>query len=707
MLRHLLFVLLTILSPSRVSAQEANQDVFSDWSPVTAEGWPKNQTLESLRTLPSCAPGQAHPAPGEPITCRPTVQPATPPWFMNLAWRSGPVVGEDRALALHAFGIELGVGLTRHVSLGLVYQLGPVAVQAEAEETASRLGQDLLGQLQMRVFTDEVDRDAWALGLAGGVLVRDELLGGHAPALRFALSREVGMYLDWETALVAALELAYTEGLGSQWRSLTLGGKIGFEDNIILPSNLGTEDAPAARQRAGAELMVAPSLGFAVTRAWSLARPVEVTGSVGVTVGFDYDGGRYSFEGSQWSAQAGLRLSALLPRRAPLYLLLQAGPAWIARADDPLTVLTDAEVGFELEDNCSIRLDVGVRLRSEYDDMLAPFTGSLVFRGSSGSPYGRSCGTVQMQPMMMVEPAPRELAPPEPPTRKADVIPAPPSSRGEAEVETDPRTGAGAETGAPPEPVVVEIVLGWVGLGGLVEVRIDPSLIPWRQLERAGSVQVQLLGPPRALARFEAELRATFDARGFEAPHVQPAVGIGNHGSGTLRDLATGNRTTKIGRFRLPASPVAAKRRFVPGWDCPRVLRGSGEPASCGVASRPGPGPRLPACCRPCAPDCWWPGWDRVDRGVTEDPLQEELRPAVHAVVRSPVRQRLAHRALEHRPAIEGLHDEHSDAMGLCRRQQALLGEPVDHAVRKLHEVDLLPGDHGARDRRRRSAGSE
>ncbi|MEZ4248567.1 MAG: hypothetical protein R3B99_10030 [Polyangiales bacterium] len=77
-------------------------------------------------------------------------------------------------------------------------------------------------------------------------------------------------------------------------------------------------------------------------------------------------------------------------------------------------------------------------------------------------------------------------------------------------------------------PVRVEVVIGAVVFGGAVQMRLDLSRLPLDRLRRAGRVELEIVAPPAARARVEAELRAVLDREGARVDattHVE-ATGV-------------------------------------------------------------------------------------------------------------------------------------------------------------------------------------
>src|SRR6185295_19790461 len=82
------------------------------------------------------------------------------------------------------------------------------------------------------------------------------------------------------------------------------------------------------------------------------------------------------------------------------------------------------------------------------------------------------------------------------------------------------------------------------------------------------------------------------------------------------------------------------------------------------------------------------------DRGMREDPLQEELGPAVTVELRGPGRQRLTAHALEKAALGERAIREHGDAALAGERQDPALGLALADRIVDLDEVEGLAPEH-------------
>jgi hypothetical protein len=502
------------------------------WSPYDDDGWPTGLSLEDLRHLPACGPDQELPGPGEPIPCRPLVLPGVPQWSLGFDWTTGLVEGDAPLTGgAHALGVQLDFGLSRSLQLGARYELigfGLHDLDPDAIDVGA--GHRVFGQLRYRAFTDEVDRDAWVVGIGGGYAFQEAIIGGHAPAARASIGREVGLYLDDENAVTAALELAYERTFADiRTAALLVSARLGFEVNIREPANLGTVDTPhSSRYFNGGDIYIGPIIGLGYSLGVPLGRHLGLVTTASYMFGHT-DFRQQGFVGSQWALQAGPRLSAGWPGPAPLYAQLQVGPAWIG-AEPQREILTaaDLEVGASLFAGCDGALDIGLRFRGEIDDAIEVMSGTMFVRLVLGSAPARArgyrCGHGGTPVAYMPTPPP----PPPPAPDPAPVPVAPPVGPvgGEVEVEVEVEAG-GQVVVEPPEPVVIEVELGAIAFGGMVEVSVDPRLLPLERLRGAGFVEIELSGPDAALNEYQASLSALLDREGLavDAWAIAPSGG--------------------------------------------------------------------------------------------------------------------------------------------------------------------------------------
>jgi hypothetical protein len=488
--------------PALAQAQPAvpestSAPVAPGWSPVDEDGWPIGVTLDDVRGLRPCGPGEALPGPGAALTCRPRFDPGLPQWDLQLDWTTAIAGGSDRLTGgAQALGVELGFTLARVLTLGVRYEL--MGVGLRPEETASSISQRFYGQARYRLFIDEADRSAVALIGGAGLVLQPDALGGDAPVVRLAIAREVGSYLDDDSVVTGALELGAARSFGAPAVSeITASLRLGFELNVAEPRNL-SEPRPRESGRLWTSgefsFLVPVSLGLGASIGARLGRHADVVASAGYAFGRTDDGELAGLHGT-WAAQAGLRVDAGWP-----YLLVQAGPGWFASDDGPdVRLLVDAEIGAEAALGCQ-SVSLGVRLRADPVDGLDILSGALVLRLALGAGVRVSAGTSCHADHGAYMPTPPR--PPEPPR------PEPPPASSPAEHGTPALPGGGAVVvEVAPQPIVIDVTLGVVAFGGLLSVSIDPRLLPLARL-RGVDADVRVEGPAAALAAYTGELRA-------------------------------------------------------------------------------------------------------------------------------------------------------------------------------------------------------
>lgn len=499
------------------------------WSPVDADGWPTGVSLETLRGLRACRFGEGMPGPGERIPCRPPARPEPVQWRWGLDWTNGVALGSDATTgAAQALGVELDFTLGHHLALGARYELMGVGLRTTPDDVTIARAQRFFAQARWRAFTDEVDRDAWAIGLGAGYGLAADAIGDDAPVARASLAREVGLYLDDENAGVAALELAYARTLGADTvDTVTASLRVGFEFNIAEPANVDQLDETWSRRAwSGADVFASPFMfGVGASLGYKLGDNLHLVGSGNYVFGRAPDTVEIEGLHGTVAALAGVRLGPAWPAPAPLYLQVQAGPGLVA-TDQGLErhAFLDAEFGVAFR-GCSGRVSPGVRVRSQLDGGLDVMTGALVLSVAWGAGAGDGhggCGpAVDDRGPIAYMPTP----PPPPPAPMAPLPPAPPPITGGGEI-----TGGGSVSGGggvsgggqvdvvitpppPPRPIVIDVSLGAVFLGGLVQVRIDPRVLPLDRL-RGVDVDVQITGPAAQLATFRAEVGAVLGRNG-------------------------------------------------------------------------------------------------------------------------------------------------------------------------------------------------
>lgn len=501
--------LLTVcLVPAIASAQPA----ADGFDPIGPDGWPKGITVADLRGLPECGPqGLSHVA-GAALTCRPPIEAHGPQFALGLDWTSGGVFGDVPTLgAAHALGVDLDFALGHHFLLGARYELMGIAVPASTE-----LSNQFFGMLKLRLWSDEVARRAWTLGIAGGYALRGDALGGSAPIVRASLARELGMYVGETGAVNAIGELAYERSTGPMAISAVLASvRLGFEANIRQPDNLGDPEPGQWHHTTDFGWIVGPFLGF------DLGVGVRANETFSLETDgaflFDYhqdDSMEHGFDGASWSLATGPRVQLGWPWFAPFYLQAQAGAAWVAQqSGGELRPIAQGEIGFRALIGCSSGADVGFWLRGYLDGAQDITAGGAVLRVVLGS--GRNAAGGEREECSGRAPhlATPYVPPPSPPSPVGEEISGPslpelPSVDVHANVEANVQANVQVEV----HPVVIDVALG-ASLGPL-RVAIDPRVLPLAQLRGAGFVQVELSGPADALASFRAQLSATLGRGG-------------------------------------------------------------------------------------------------------------------------------------------------------------------------------------------------
>lgn len=471
------------------------------WTPVDDAGWPRGHSMESLRTLRTCKPGELSAEAGAPIQCRPSAIVGTSHLAFGVDWTTGVALDDRTSGGAQAFGVELGYALTRSLQLAGRYE---VMGYGDTMTTATGVSQHVLGLAKWRLFTDEADRDAWTLGLGGGWAFRDAMLGGAAPLARASIAREVGLYLDDNNTVNAAIELAYERALDERGASAVLGSlRFGFELDVREPTNLGTADDDRRgghRHRTSFDLLVSSGLGLGLSVALQATERIALVSSATYLFG-DTDFKQQSFDGASWAVQAGPHV-ALLRNWATPYVGVQAGAAWYSQPDglERLWIATP-ELGLRMQ-GCDAKIDLGAWVRTDLVNDFEVLAGGMVVRGAFGGCGGRG------EPRFATPYVP----PPPPPAIE------PPAVTVDTRVDVDVGVGAGVDVGGSVavevKPVVIEVQLGAALLGGALSVRVDPRLLPIDRLRGAGFVEVQLTGPSAVLQRYQAELGATIGRAG-------------------------------------------------------------------------------------------------------------------------------------------------------------------------------------------------
>jgi hypothetical protein len=467
------------------------------WSPLDHDGWPKGESISTLRHLRPCGIGELQATPGAPIPCRPPVLDGVARFAFTMDWTSGIAFGSELTTGgSHAWGNELLYAATRSVQIGLRYEMTGISTPSAMTLPNAGFGHHLFGIARYRHFVDEVDRSAWSFGAGAGWAVRTNALGGPAPLARLSLAREIGMYLDDDNALTMGLELAYERSLGEEpLQAVLASAKFGFETNIREPANLGERASDrGARYTLSGGWLVGPALGLDFSLGLG-GRSLSLTTTLGYLFGRSDFSKQHGFDGAQWSAISGPRLA-----KGVVYLQAQAGAAWTPQqTGGEVRAIGQAELGLGGMVAGCYGTELGFWLRNDLESDFGITAGGLVLRVLRASrPHGSgSCGRESFQPAFAVEPPP----PPPPPVREvivertsiepAPVVVATPPPRVAIEIR----------------PIVLDLELGASLLGGAVQVRIDPRILPLDRLRDAGFVSIELFGPASALGSFESQLR--------------------------------------------------------------------------------------------------------------------------------------------------------------------------------------------------------
>jgi hypothetical protein len=438
--------------------------------------------MEDLRALPECGPDGLTHTPGAPITCRPRVETASPTWSLGFDVTTGATFGEaPTAGGAHGFGVDTHFALGRMLQVGGRYELLGISVpRAPGIGLHAELSQHVFASARLRLWTDEVGRNAWTLGAAGGLAIRGDVLGGVAPIVRASLAREVGVYYRRHASL-AAIELAYEHSVADpELRAILASLRTGAEINVIRPNNLGTE-RPRSRHVSSLHMLLSAwwGLGMSVGIPLFGGLRFETTGDFLTNVTKAHPVFR-AYDGAQWSARSGLRVGFGMG-----YALGQGGISWYAH--DPsgdLHRVAHGEIGMG-----NRLVEFGTWLRWDLDDGFD--SAGLVVRFLFGSGrWGAETPNLRTVVPYVPPPVDRQVG-------------------GSVNVDVDVDVGVSVEV----KPVVIEVPLGASMLG--VSVHIDPGLLPLAQLQRAGFVEVELSGPARAVSSFKAELSGVLDARGL------------------------------------------------------------------------------------------------------------------------------------------------------------------------------------------------
>lgn len=479
----------------------------AEFDPIGANGWPKGETVESLRALPRCE-GPLRGEPGAAITCRPAIVGGGAPIAYSTDWTTGLSLGEAGSGGSQAWGHELLVAVTRSLQLGGRYELMGTGLADDRRQTTT-LGHHLFALARYRRFTDEVTRSAWAFGAGVGWAVGDT----GEPLARLSIGHDFGMYVGSTSALTSGLELAYERSLGDASQQHVVGSlKVGFELGVREPKHLG--ETPPARLPAalhvGILAMPAVSFGFDVAVGFH-RRHLGWESSLGFLFGMTDDGKLTGLAGGQWSAFSGPRVTWW----NVAYAQAQVGAAWVAGDEGgTLEAQWHGELGIAL--GC---VETGVWMRQSFAG--EHLTGGMLFRvgRSRGPSLCGGGGGRPAQPRFAVEQLP---PPPSPPAPEAIVV------------TREPEPVVDVVVVPPPvvvrvEPVVIDLEVTLVQVGRALVLQLDPRSLPIERL-RTGRVAIELAGSPRLLAGAELQLRQLLGAAGIRvdawARVAAPGAGV-------------------------------------------------------------------------------------------------------------------------------------------------------------------------------------
>jgi hypothetical protein len=503
-------IAVAVLGCARLAAAQPATTPTKDttaFDPIGADGWPLGLSLEDLRGLPACGPAGLPHTPGAVATCRPAVVPGPVQWSLGVDWTSGGTFGDVATTGgAHGLGVDLDFALSRGISIGARYELLGVGLPtAPGDDEASGISNQLFAVVKRRLWTDEVSRNAWTLGVGGGYALRGDRLGGSAPVVRASLTREVGTYIDDSSALDMQFELAYERSLGDASLEAVLASlRLGFETQIKEPTNVGEPATPSFRHTTSFFVIAGPWLGLGLGLGLPITEHLSLESDADFLFGYTRaDDQEHGLDGASWTVEAGPRVTTPWPSFAPLYLQVQGGASWFSR--DPvgeLRPVVTGELGLRAL-VCGGGIDLGAWVRADAGDGLDVIAGGAVLRFALGSEGERGHGScVRSTPTLAVPYVP----PPEPvATTPTDTITI---STGDVHVPDVHVPDASVTVTAPaPGPVTIEVELGAAIYG--VQVHVDPRVLPLDRLRGAGWIEVELSGPDQALAQFQAELGAT------------------------------------------------------------------------------------------------------------------------------------------------------------------------------------------------------
>lgn len=354
--------------------------------------WP-GVSLEELRGLPECTLDDPPARENHEITCRPPVLPSRAHVSFGIGWSTGLALG-DTTRGTHRLELDGTYWITRALGLGGRYAL---AGAGSAMPTAA-LSHELVGGAELRLFTDEADRDAVTLSVGAGRAYGDAM--NDRTFLRAAVARDTGYITREKTAVTWRWELAYAQGLGDPAaRTITAGIRAGMELGIRAPKNLRERDQdPPIRSALAGEFRGSPTLGLGASLDFALARPLLWRTTAFWHADTDSEHNIHGLDAT-WGAVTGPRM-IFLPRSivAP-YLDIQAGPAALPdRGGARLGALAEAEAGLTIHMFCQTRVDLGGRIQTEVTDGIDVRTGFFMLRVAHGTALRRSAADCEDSP---------------------------------------------------------------------------------------------------------------------------------------------------------------------------------------------------------------------------------------------------------------------------------------------------------------------
>jgi len=428
------------------------------------------------------------------------------------------------------FAIPLDVQITRWFALGARFGVitgsdGPTDLNLDARDdlnerdfTAVQLS---IGP-RFTLWTDEVSHEGWDFELGGGWMGRGSRLDGPGVLAEAALLRRVGTISDGGIAADVSLGVRYQQGFGqaSEFRALLLTMRAGLGFSQPLPEGqadttpgfsytLGVHAGFGAPFAAPGPLtngqLTAIGLHFGLPIGpWleARARADFVHRAQGTTP----DGNYTSMLSYAGSGVVRLRLD----RVAPLYF--EAGAGYAASIGAPALYVPDASFavfggGFRVTfcDSDSA-LEAGVEARvglgdnRGIDGIFFTVGGELAGGRRTIGERGFWCRFARRQAAVGASGGSMQ-------------------ANGSIGGSTAPNGSVGRAVmtpvvAPPPQPVVVEVLLGVSLFGGALDLRVDPSMLPLARLAGAGRVEVRIEGPAAALASAELRVRAIVDADG-------------------------------------------------------------------------------------------------------------------------------------------------------------------------------------------------